>query len=88
LNLFNAESLKLEKQFYQIKHGTQPGKTIILFDKVLRSYVDDKYIYVVSDFDFIIDVFDLEGNPVLKICKKDYKPLKFHKKIKRRLMPI
>jgi hypothetical protein len=76
LNLFNAENLKLEKQFCQVKHGTQPGKAIILFDKVLRSYVDDKYIYVVSDFDFIIDVFDLEGNPVLKIRKKDYKPLK------------
>ena len=76
MNLFNGENLKLEKQFYQIKHGTQPGKAIILFDKVLRSYVDDKYIYVVSDFDFIIDVFDLEGNPVLKIHKKDYEPLK------------
>jgi hypothetical protein len=24
LNLFNAENLKHEKQFYQIKHGTQP----------------------------------------------------------------
>jgi hypothetical protein len=83
LNLFNAENLKLEKQFYQMKHGTQPGKAIILFDKALRSYVDDKYIYVVDDFDFIIDVFDLEGNPVFKIHKKDYEPLKISEEDKK-----
>jgi hypothetical protein len=83
LNLFNAENLKLEKQFYQVKHGTQPGKSIILFDKVLRAYVDDKYIYVVGGFDFIIDVFDLEGNPVLKIQKKDYEPLKISEEDKK-----
>jgi hypothetical protein len=76
LNLFNAETLKPEKQFFQIKHGTQPGKAIILFDKSLRSYADDQYIYVVGGFDFNIDVFNLEGNPVFKIHQKDYEPLK------------
>jgi len=83
LNLFNAENLKLEKQFYQIKHGTQPGKAIILFDKALRSYVDNKYIYVVSGIDFLIEVFDLKGNPVLKIHKKDYEPLKISEEDKK-----
>jgi hypothetical protein len=83
LNLFNGDNLKLEKQFYRIKHGTQPGKAIMLFNKALRSYVDDNYIYVVGDFDFIIDVFDLEGNPVLKIHKKDYEPLKISEEDKK-----
>ena len=80
LNLFNADSLKLEKQFYRIKHGTQPGKEIMLFDKVLKSHIDDRYVYVVSGFDFIIDVFDFEGNPVYKIRQEDYKPLKISEK--------
>jgi len=83
LNLFNAENLKLEKQFYQIKHGTQPGKAIILFNKALRTYIDDKYIYVVGGWDFIIDVFDLEGNPVRNIHKKDYEPLKISEEDKK-----
>ena len=76
LSIFSAENLKLEKQFYRIKHGTQPGRAIILFDRALRSYVDDKFIYVVGDLNFMIDVFDLEGNPVFRIHKKDYELLK------------
>lgn len=82
LNLFNAENLKLEKQFYRVKHGTQPGKAIMLFDKALRAYADDKHIYVVGDFDFLIEVFDLEGHPVFKIQKKDYKLLEISQKHK------
>jgi hypothetical protein len=74
LNLFNGSDLKLEKQFFRIKHGIQPGKVIVVFDKVLRSFADDRYIYVVSGFDFNIEVFDFEGRPVSKISPKDYQP--------------
>jgi hypothetical protein len=76
LNIFNNRDLKIEKQFVQIKHGTQPGKAIILFDKTLRSYVDDKYIYVTGDCDFRIDIYDHEGNHIRQFHKKDYEPLK------------
>ncbi len=82
VNIFDS-NLDIEKQIFSIKHGTQPGRPIVLFDKALRFYVGSKYIYIVSDFDFLINVFDYKGNHVRKIRKKDYEFLEItedHKK--------
>jgi hypothetical protein len=38
---------------------------------------------VVSGFEFIIDVFDLEGLPLFTIDRKDYRPLKISEKDKK-----
>ncbi len=56
-----------------MKHGSQEGKSIVLFDKALRYFVGGGYIYIVNDFDFLIRVFDRSGNFVRTIRREDYR---------------
>lgn len=82
VNLYGPD-LKIRKEIFKAKHGSQEGKSIVLFDRALRYFVCGGYIYIVNDFDFLIRVFDRSGNFVRDIRREDYRFLEIteaHKK--------
>ncbi len=83
VNIYDS-NLKIKKEIFRIKHGSQAGKSIVLFDKALRYFMDGRCIYIVHDFDFLIEVFDRNGNHVRTIHKKDYRHLEITEEHKRR----
>lgn len=83
VNIYDS-NLKVEKEVLRTKHGSQAGKKIVLFDKAVHYCIGDKYIYIVNSYDFLVEVFDRQGNFVRKIHKKEYPPVKLTKEHKKR----
>lgn len=83
VNIYDA-NLKVEKEVLRTKHGSQAGKKILLFDKAVHYCIGDTYIYIVNSYDFLVEVFDRQGNFVRKIHKKDYPPVKLTNEHKER----
>lgn len=82
VNLYEPD-LKIRKEIFRTKHGSQEGKSIVMFDGALRYFVCGGYIYIVNDFDFLVRVFDRSGNFVRTIRREDYRFLEIteaHKK--------
>jgi hypothetical protein len=84
INLYNS-SLKKIKEIFKHELDWQQGKgtRILHLSFVYHTYGDK--LYVAGKNDFVIDVFDKEGNPLFSISQ-DYQKKKFTKEDKDRIL--
>jgi hypothetical protein len=83
LNLYNPELLKIKEVFKQ-ELDMQQGKGTKLFHLSFSYKTYANRLYVAGRHDFIIDVFDAEGNKLFSITHP-YKKLKFNSEHKKQL---
>lgn len=76
VNIYDLSFNKV-KEIYRQKSITKIGKGWYLFSKTYFKYVVcDKKILIAGDKDFVINVYDFNGNPLPSI-KQNYPPVKF-----------
>jgi len=74
LNLYDSELSKI-KEFHNVVLPTQPGRGIHVFAVSGFVWVHDDKIFVSLENDFLIDVFDDNGNKLYTIKEEKYSPV-------------
>jgi len=79
VNIYDSSFNKV-KEIYRRKSITKAGKGWHLFSRTYFKYVVcDNKIFIAGDKEFVIEVYDFNGNPLPSI-KRNYQPVKFTEK--------